>query len=111
MVENCYRREWKLRFQCGMMRYKETEVTRPTFSGKITVSFENAELIETYKSCYKYCCKITCSMSTMLLCVAVVVAMIAAMIVLKLEQRDKQQSTIGIGYDNSMQIFASNQIH
>ncbi len=37
-----------------MMRYKETEVPRPTFYGKIAVSSENAEIIGTYKSCCTY---------------------------------------------------------
>eukprot|EP01083_Nonionella_stella_P025612 70542_1 len=87
MIEHWYRREWKLRFEWGMMRYKETEVPRPTFSGKIQVSLENAEIIETYKSWYAYCCKITCSMSTMLLCVASVVAIVAGLFILKRQQK------------------------
>eukprot|EP01083_Nonionella_stella_P083761 231663_1 len=111
MIENWYRRECKLRFKWGMMRYHQTEVPRPSFRGKKTVSKENGELIETYNNWYSYCCKITFSMSTMVLCVAIVVVIVATLFVLRGQNRDNQVLTVGIGMANAVQIFIMNKLY
>eukprot|EP01083_Nonionella_stella_P083763 231668_1 len=111
MIENWYRRECKLRFKWGMMRYQETEVPRPSFKGEITVSKENGELIETYKNWYAYCCKITVSMSTMVLCVAIVVVIVATLFLLRGQNRNNQILTVGIGMANAVQIFIMNKLY
>eukprot|EP00484_Ammonia_sp_Unknown_P021140 CAMPEP_0197037500 /NCGR_PEP_ID=MMETSP1384-20130603/14694_1 /TAXON_ID=29189 /ORGANISM="Ammonia sp." /LENGTH=845 /DNA_ID=CAMNT_0042467813 /DNA_START=23 /DNA_END=2560 /DNA_ORIENTATION=- len=110
MIENWYRREWKLRFKWGMMRYKQTEVPRPAFSGRMVISKENGEIIETYQSWFAYVCKITFSMSTMVLCIAIVMAVVAALFILRGEQNDEYLS-IGVGMLNSIQIFIMNKIY
>ena len=115
MIENWYRREWKLRFKWGMMRYKQTEIPRPTFSGKIQVSKMNGEIIETYRNWWTYCLKIIFSMSTMLLCVAIVVVIVFSLFILRGSINDNDPNsdymTIGIGMLNSIQIFIMNKIY
>lgn len=94
-----------------MMRYRETEIPRPTFTGKIAVSKQNGAIVETYANWWSHCCKITCSLSTMLLCVAIVIATVFALFILRGSNRNNQPLTIGIGMINSLQIFIMNKIY
>eukprot|EP01084_Bolivina_argentea_P265684 450445_1 len=111
MIENWYRIESKLRFVWGMLRYTETEIPRPSFSGEMIISSETGEYTETYRSGCEYFCKVTFSMSTMLLCICIVVGIVITLFWLRGNHENVRGLTIGIGMANAIQIFIMNKIY
>ena len=115
MIENWYRREWKLRFKWGMMRYQQTEVPRPTFKGHTYVSEENGEIIESHKKICSYPCgywlKVIFSLSTMLLLLGLVVVVVIYIWFIGNKNRDNRVLSFGLGVLNSVQIFVMNKIY
>ena len=95
MIENWYRREWRLRFRWGMMRYRHTETPRATFHGKYVISTVNGMRIETYENYYLYWFKRTISICISFICVLLVISVTAFLWGFKGEYNDE---TEGIGY-------------
>ena len=114
MIENWYRREWKLRFKWGMMNYEENEIPRPTFKGKITVSRENGEIIEDYKSWAGHILRRIFSLSSLLLCVSIVVVEVVGLIILKRDWSEEWDSggvTFTVGVINAVWIQITNRLY
>merc|ERR1711970_1549530 len=74
MIENWFRREWKLRFKWGMMRFKHTEIPRATFHGKYIVSTVNGMTIETHHNKCFYWFKRIISVCITFICVLLVIS-------------------------------------
>ena len=115
LIENWYKREWKLRFKWGMMRYKHTEIPRPTFHGKYIISSVNGMRIETYNNKYLYWFKRIISIFISFICVLLVICITAFLWGLKDDYNDKQgiEGYIGItiGMLVSAQILLFNRIY
>mmetsp|Transcript_76703 Transcript_76703/g.94160 ORF Transcript_76703/g.94160 Transcript_76703/m.94160 type:complete len:904 (+) Transcript_76703:57-2768(+) len=112
MVENWYRRESKLRFKWGMMRFEQSEVPLPTFRGKIKLDETTGKFIETFSSITRYYLKITFSVSSMVFCIAVVCSVIFTSWYVKATfTRDDETSSLAIGVGNGVLIFIFNFIY
>ena len=91
MIENWYRREWRLRFRWGMMRYRHTETPRATFHGKYVISTVNGMRIETYDNYCLYWFKRIISISISFICILIVISVTAFLWGFKGEYNDKTE--------------------
>ena len=104
LIETWYRKEASLRYLWGMCRYRETQVPRPTFSGKVKISEYNGDLIEDHKSILKYWLRIIFSLSTMFLCISIVIVCVAGIWYLKRLWNNEPGYKMAVGIINSIQI-------
>eukprot|EP01083_Nonionella_stella_P231154 816506_1 len=110
-IETWYRRESALKFKWGMCRYRETEVPRPMFRGKVKISYYNGDIIEDHSSIYKYWLKIAFSLSTMLLCIAIVIVIVGSIWILKRKWKNDPGYKMAIGVINAIQIKVFNFLY
>ena len=73
LIENWYKREWKLRYRWGMMRYHQTEVPRSAFHGHYVISTVNGLRIETHDNKCLYWFKRIVSICISFICILLVV--------------------------------------
>ena len=112
MIEHWSRVENDLLFRWGLLRFRDTQLPRPSFSGIFIVSPVNGDLIETFESVVKYYSKIFFSVSTMLLCIAAVVSIVVGLWTLQ-AMWGENSSTISVlvGIVNAIQIQVMNHLY
>eukprot|EP00483_Globobulimina_turgida_P008770 UN08788 len=111
LIETWYRKERALLYKWGMCRYRQTEVPRPTFRGKVKVSPYNGDIIEDHSNILKYYAKIVFSLSTMVLCIAIVISVVGTIWILKKKWKDNPEFKMAIGIINAIQIKVFNVLY
>ena len=111
MSEAWYRKETWLRYKWGMMRYRTTEAPRAGFRGKLTVSPQTGELIETHESEWRHYAKIFCSLSGVFVSMACVIGAVLGIWFLKSAIGDSSELTYGVAFANSAQIQIMNKLY